>query len=127
MFETKDFYKDIFDDVENRFDMSAYSKNLNRPLPIGKNKKKLGIMKDELCGRIMTELVGLRAETYPYLDYDEKEEKKAKGTRKCVIKRRIKFNYYKMSFFNDNPVLRSQEVFKSKFHDVYTLQLNKLH
>ena len=27
--------------------------------------------------------------------------------------------------FNNNPVLRSQEVFQSELHDVYTLKLNK--
>ena len=85
--ETEDFYKDISNDVDNRFDTSAYSKDLNRPLLIGKNKKVLGMMKDELCGRVMTHFFALRAKTYSYLDYDGKEEKKAKGTKKCVIKK----------------------------------------
>ena len=52
--ETKDFYRDIANDVEKRFDTSGYSKDDNRPLPIGKNKKKIGLMKDELGGKIMT-------------------------------------------------------------------------
>ena len=46
--KTKDFYKNIADDVENRFDTSNYE--INRPLPIG-------LMKDELGGKIMTEFV----------------------------------------------------------------------
>ena len=46
--ETEDFYKDISNDVDNRFDTSAYSKDLSRPLPVGKNKKVLGMMKDKL-------------------------------------------------------------------------------
>ena len=46
--ETEDFYKDISNDADNRFDISAYSKDLNSPLPIGKNKKILGMMKNEL-------------------------------------------------------------------------------
>ena len=86
----------------------------------------LGMMKDELCGKILTEFVALRAKTNSYLDYDGKEEKKAEGTKKCVIKNKIKFDEYKMCLFNNNPVIRSQEVFKSEFHDVYTLQLNKI-
>ena len=53
--ETEDFYADISDDVEDRFDTSAYSNEINRPIPIGKNKKVLGMMKYELCGKIMTE------------------------------------------------------------------------
>ena len=44
--ETEDFYKDIADDVEERFDASGYVDN--RPLPSGKNKKVIGLMKDEL-------------------------------------------------------------------------------
>ena len=123
---TEDFYKDISDDVKDRFDTSAYSNNLNRPLPIGINKKVLSMFKDEFSGRIMTELVALRTKTYSYLNYDGREEKKAKGTKKCVVKRKIKFSDYKICLFNNNPVLRSQEVFKSEFHDVYTLRLNEI-
>ena len=87
--ETEDFYKDISNDAGNRFDTSAYSKDVNRALPIGKNKKILGMMKDELCGKAMTHFCALRAKTYSYLDCDGKEEKKAKGTKKSVIKKRL--------------------------------------
>ena len=59
--ETEDFYRDIAKNVEKRFDTSGYSKDENRPLPIGKNKKVIGLMKDELGGKIMTEFVALRA------------------------------------------------------------------
>ena len=48
--ETEDFYRDIAKDVEKRLDTSGYSKHENRPLPIGENKKKIGLMKDELGG-----------------------------------------------------------------------------
>ena len=51
------FYKDIADDVEERFDTSDYK--VDRPLPTGKNKKVIGLMKDELKGRIVTEFVAL--------------------------------------------------------------------
>ena len=64
--ETKDFYRDIAKDVEKRFDTSGYSKDENRPLPIGKNKKVIGLMKDELGGKIMTEFVALRAKMHAY-------------------------------------------------------------
>ena len=56
--KTEDFYKDIADDVEKRFDTSNYE--INRQLPIGKNKKVIGLMKDELGRKIMTEFVALR-------------------------------------------------------------------
>ena len=52
--------------MEKRFDMSGYSKDDNRPLPIGENKKVIGLTKDELGGKIMTEFVALRAKMYAY-------------------------------------------------------------
>ena len=82
--KTEDFYKDIADDVEKRFDASNYE--ANRPLPTGKNKKVIGLMKDELGGKIMTEFLALRPKTYSYLTDDCEEDKKGKGTKKCVIK-----------------------------------------
>ena len=91
--KTKDFYKDIAYDVEKWTDTSNYE--IDRPLPTGKNKKVIGLMKDELGGRIIREFVALRPKTYSYLTHDCKEDKKAKGTKKCVIKRMIKFDDYK--------------------------------
>ena len=52
-------------------------------------------MKDKLGGQIMKEFVGLRAKTYSYLKDNNDEDKKAKGTKKCVIKRKRKFEDYK--------------------------------
>ena len=83
--KTEDFYKDISNDAEKRFDTSNYE--ADRPLPTGKNKKVIGLMKDELGGKIITEFVALRPKTYSYLTDDCKKDKKAKGTKKCVIKR----------------------------------------
>ena len=60
--KTEDFYKDIADDVEKRFDISNYE--CDRPLPTGKNKKVIGLMKDELGERVITEFVALRPKTY---------------------------------------------------------------
>ena len=51
--EKEDFYKDIAKDTQKNFDTSGYSKDDNRPLPIGKNKKVIGMMKDELGGKSM--------------------------------------------------------------------------
>ena len=91
--KANDFYKDIASDIENRFDTSNYE--VNRPLPTGKIKKIIGLMKDELGGKIITEFLTLRPKTYSFLNDDGKEDKKAKGRKKCVIKKMIKFNDYK--------------------------------
>ena len=120
----EDFYKDIANDVEKRFDTSNYE--VDRPLSTGKNKKVIGLMKDELGRRSFTEFVTLRPKTYSYLTDNGKEDKKAKGTKKCVIKRMIKFNDYKNCLLNSEVVLKSQQRFKSKGHDVYTENINKI-
>ena len=52
-------------------------------------------MKNELGGKIMTKFVGLIAKSYSYLIDDDNEDKKAKGTKRCVIKRKLKFENYK--------------------------------
>ena len=71
--KTDDIYKDIAEDVETWFDTSDYE--IDRSLPKGTNKKAIGLMKDELGGKIMTKFVGLRATTYSYLIDDISEDK----------------------------------------------------
>ena len=72
-----DIYKDVAEDVEARSDTSNFE--IDRLLPKGKNKKVIGLMKDELDGQIMKEFVGFRAKTYSYLKESDDEDKKAKG------------------------------------------------
>ena len=122
--KTENFYKDIANDVEKIFGTSNYE--VNRPLSTGKNKKVIELIKDELAGKIITEFVTLRPKTYSYLTDDCKEDKKAKRTKKCVIKRMIKFNDYKNCLLKDEVILRSQQSFISKKHDVYTENINKI-
>ena len=83
-------------------------------------------MKDELGEKIMAESVALRPKTYSYLTDECKEDKKAKGTKKCVIKRRLKFNDYKDCLLNNEIILKSQQRFKSERHDVYTEEVTKI-
>ena len=130
--KTNDFYKDIANDVGNRFDTSNYEVNTSetsalarRPLPTGKNKKIIGLMKDKLGGKIITEFVTLRPKIYSFLTDDGKEDKKAKGAKKCIIKM-IKFNDYKKCLLNGEIILKSQQRFISKKHDVYTENINKI-
>ena len=51
-------------------------------------------MKNELGGQIMKEFVGLRAKRYSYLKDNNDTDKKAKDTKKCIIKRKLKFQDY---------------------------------
>ena len=122
--KTKDFYEDIANDLEKRFDTSNYE--VNRPLPKGKNKKVIGLMKNEWRGKIMTAFVALRPKTYSYLMNNGKNNKKAKETKKYVIKRMLKFNDYKDCLLKDEIILNSQQRFKSERHNVYTAGINKI-
>ena len=73
--------------LKKRFDTSIYE--INRPLSVGKNKKVIGLMKDELGGKVMTEFVALRPKTYSYLINDEnrgKKLKKQKNSSLTIIK-----------------------------------------
>ena len=85
-----DIYKAIAEDVETRFDYWIKYQIMNEidHCLKEKNKKVTVLMKDELGGKLMTKFVGLRKKSYSYLIDDGREDKKAKGTKKCVIKRK---------------------------------------
>ena len=120
------FLKDISNDVERWFDTSNFDKNDKRPPPIGKNKKVPGLFKNELGWKIITKVVSSRPKTYAYLMDDGSNHKKAKGTKMCVIKQKLIFENYKDCLFNNKTVYRSQERFKSYYHDVYTEEVNRV-
>ena len=107
--KTEEFYADITNDVEERFDTSGYVPD--RPLPIGKNKKVIELMKDESGGTIMTEFMSLRPKLYSYNKLDGTktpnglhfiEDKKCKGIKKCIVKKTLSFEDYKNCFFEDS-------------------------
>ena len=104
---TEDFFEDISNDVEKWFDTSSYDKNDKRSLPIGRNKKVPGLFKNELGGKIITEFVALRPKAYAYLDDYDNNHKKAKGTKKCVIKQKLMFQNFKDCLLNNKYIYRS--------------------
>ena len=83
-------------------------------------------MKDELGGKTMTKSSAPRPKTYSYLMDDDSEAKKAKGTKKCVKKRMLRFNDYKDCLLNDEIISKSQRIHKSEGHNVYTEEINKI-
>ena len=124
---TEDGFEDINNDVERWFHTSNYDENDKRPLPVGINKKVIWMFKDELGGKIMKESCALRAKTYTYLMGDDSEKKKAEGTKRCVIKRRLMFENYRDSLFNNKTILQSQLRFKSNhMMIVCTEEVNKI-
>ena len=121
--EMDDFYKDIADDVKDRFDTSGY--NPDRPLPVGLNKKVIGLMKDELGGEIMIEFVTLRPKMYAY-KMGSAESKKCKRIKKCLVKKTISSEDYKACLFSGETSYRSKLMFRSSKPEVRTLEVNKL-
>ena len=103
--ESEDFYRDIAKDVKKMFDTSGYSKDDNSPLPIGENKKVIGLMKDELGGKIIKEIFTLRTKMYAYRKivhlaaqhehFVACDEKHCKGTKMCVAAEGLTFDNYK--------------------------------
>ena len=83
-------------------------------------------MKDELGGGIITEFIALRSKTYSYTTDEFIKMKKAKGTKKCIIKKMLKFEDYKKCLFGNELMLKSQERCKSENHEVYTENINKI-
>ena len=90
------------------------------------NKKVIELFKDELGRKIMKEFVALRTKTFAYRTDDDDEKKKATGTKKCKIKRKLMFKNYKDCLFNGKVILKSQQRFKSDHQKVYTKEVNKI-
>ena len=83
-------------------------------------------MKDVLGGKIMTEFIALRPKMYAYKKLDEKVEKRCKGIKKCVVKKRISFDDYIECYKTREKQYRTQLRFASEKHVMYTQKINKL-
>ena len=118
-----DFYKDIANNVKDRFDSSGYYPD--RPLPVGLNKKVISLMKTELGGEIVTEFATLRPKMYAYKT-GSAESKKCKGIKECIVHATISFEDYKNCLLSRETSYRSQLMFRSSKHKVRMLEVNKL-
>ena len=86
------------------------------------------MFKDELGGKILLEFIALRAKIYAFtqLNYDKIEDhKKAKGTKKYVIKKHLNFDLQKKELFNNETIRCTQQRFKSDLHNIYTRTVHK--
>ena len=124
--KTKDFYKDISDDVTEWFDTSNYEKNHPSGIPTGMNKKVIGMMKDEAGGKQITVFVGLRSKLYAYKMDCGKEEKKCKGVKKGVVKKEITLDDYKSCLFTKEDQERTMNAIRSRKHNIHTESITKI-
>ena len=74
----------------------------------------------------MIEFVRLRANTYTYLMVDDREHKKAKRTKQCVMKRRLTIKNCNNCLFNNKIISKSKKCFKSDHDNVFTEHINKI-
>ena len=126
LIETKDFFKDISEDIKDRFDTSDYPENHPSGIPTGINKKVLGMFKDEAAGKNIKEFVGLRAKLYSYKMDEGGESKKCKGVKKQVVESSISHEDYKTCLRTGKEQLRKQNILRSYEHEVYTEEVNKV-
>ena len=124
--QTEDFYKDISEDVKDRFDTSDYPENHPSGIPTGINKKVLGMFKDEAAGKIIKEFVGLRAKLYSFIMEEGKENKRCKGVKKQVVESSITHEDYKTCLRTGKEQLRKQNILRSYEHEVFTEEVNKV-
>ena len=131
--ETEDFFADIAADVKEWFDTNDFSPEhpavLNGMPIVPENKKKIGLMKDECCGAVMTEFVALKPKLYSFLtEEDEKirEKQKAKGVKKCIIKKSLRHENFVKCLNTGQSQMRKQSFFRSREHHLFTESLTKL-
>ena len=124
--ETEDFYKDISEDAEAKFDTSNYAADHPSGIPVRLNKKVIGMFKDECGGKVMREFVGLRAKLYSYKMYKGQEQKRCKGVKQSVVRNEITFEDYKTCLFSRKEQMRKMNVIRSHKYVLYTEEVNKV-
>ena len=127
--ETEDFFADISGDVAEWFDTNEYAKDhpaVLEGLPIVKeNKKKIGLMKDECGGKILTEWVGLRPKLYSLLT-EGGEKQKAKGLAKSMINKSLRHENFLKCLRTGENQKRKQCLFRSRDHHIFTENMTKV-
>ena len=83
-------------------------------------------MKDETAGVPITEFVGLRSKMYSYVKEGGKNEKTAKGIKKCVIRKDIIHQNYKDTLLNRKQMYQTMNIIRSNNHQLGSFELNKV-
>ena len=127
--ETDDFFKDISGDVKEWFDTNDFPKDhpaVLEGLPIVKeNKKKIGLMKDECGGKILTEWVALRPKLYSFLT-ENGEKQKAKGLKKSIKNKSLRHENFLKCLRTGKSQTRKQCLFRSRDHHIFTENMVKV-
>ena len=108
------------------FDTSSFPKEHTSGIPTGKNKKVIGLFKEENGGAILQEFCGLRAKCYATKMYDGSEAKKCKGVKKAVVKKGLTIEDYKTCLFEEKPKTISFNTLRSRRHEITTETITKI-
>ena len=119
--QTKDVYEDMYENKE-MFDLSDVNGKFND----NTNKKVLGKFKPEMTNSTITEFIGLRSKMYSTKLDDGREEKKAKGVVKSVIKKELKHDMYNRILTTSGKMHSKMTVIRSQKHRLYTMKMNKV-
>ena len=103
-------------DIKTKFDTSDYLPNHPSGILTVVNKKVIGMFKDEVAGIQITYFVGLRPKLYSFKIEEIKEVRNCKGIKKNVVKKK----------FSGEKQMRSMKIIKSKNHDIYSKEVNKI-
>ena len=122
---TEDVFVDTAADVEKWFDTSGYPKDHPSSIPVGKNKKVLGVFKDKCGGKIISEFVALRAKCYSIKMDGESEKKTCKGVKKNV-KKSIMHEDFKRTLFSGEKIIKDQNLIRSRLHHLLTETMSKI-
>ena len=121
------FTNDVYSDMKQNsmyYDTSDYPQV--HELYSEENKKVLGKMKDECCGRLITEYVGLRPKMYSILEDSEKNIRKAKGVKRNVVQQELKHEMYLDCLQEQTQCKHEMHCLRSEKHRVYGMQTNKV-
>ena len=121
--EAEDVYKDFWND-KDMFDNSDYPES--SPYYCNFNKKIIGKFKDEACGILITEFIGLMSKMYSYVKDNEKGGRTAKGIKKNVIKNNIRHEDYKNTLINNEQMHHKMKTIRSQRHQLGSFEINKV-
>jgi len=119
--KTDDVYQDCYE-ANHMFDLSDLKGKYNNNI----NKKVIGKMKLEHPNDPITEFIGLKSKMYSIKLNSDKEEKKAKGVVKCVVKKNLRHEMYGTTLQKSSKMYSEMNVIRSVKHRVYTMTINKI-
>ncbi|CAB0039840.1 unnamed protein product [Trichogramma brassicae] len=105
------------EDNINEFDTFDYRERQSFGMPLlQENSKKIGLMKDELCGKILRRFCGLRSKMYSVDIQNGGFIKKIKGIKSSVVKNTITFDDYLQCLRENTIISREQHNIRSRLH-----------